>query len=60
MFFTLEINNPIRIKPGYYRSKGTTTIRIWWLWFAVSLHPMRFDEMIELASSGYIFWEKQT
>ena len=58
MFFTFEVSRPIRLKPGFYRSKGATTFRIWWLWFALSLHPMRYDEMLDRVSSGLVKWEK--
>ena len=56
MFFTIEISRPIQWLPGWWRCKGITTFRIWWLFFSVSIHPMRYDEMIELANSGVAVW----
>ena len=57
MFFTIEISRPVQWLPGFYRSKGITTFRVWWLFFSVSFHPMRYDEMIDLASSGVAKWD---
>lgn len=34
-----------------------TIFRVWWLFFAVSLHPMRLDEMIDLASNDVAKWD---
>lgn len=48
MYFVFEISNPIQIKPYIYRSH-TTRIRVVWFWFAFSIHPGRYDEMIERA-----------
>ena len=55
MIIVLEISNPPQWKPGYYRSEITR--RIWWLWFAVSFHPMRLDELIELANQNVAVWK---
>jgi hypothetical protein len=56
MFFTFEISRPIQWLPGWWRCKGITTLRVWWLFFSVSLHPMRYDEMISLAGEGTAVW----
>lgn len=56
MFITIEISRPIQWFPGWWRCKGITTFRIWWLCFSISFHPMRWDEMIELASNGEVRW----
>ena len=58
MFLTIEISNPFQWKPGFWRCEGVTSWRIWWAWFAVSCHPMRYDEMIDLAGSGAFAWHK--
>lgn len=57
MFFVFEISKPFQIKPGFYRSE-ITLFRVWWLWFALSLHPGRYDEMLNLSASGVVVWEK--
>jgi hypothetical protein len=57
MFFVFEISKPFQIKPGFYRSE-ITIFRVWWLWFALSLHPGRYDEMLDLSASGVVVWEK--
>ena len=56
MFFTVEISRPIQWRPGFWRCPGITTCRVWWLWFSISLHPMRYDEIIALAGSGVVQW----
>ena len=58
MFFTFEISNPFQWKPGFWRCAGVTSWRIWWAWFSISCHPMRYDEMIDLAGSGAFAWHK--
>ena len=55
MFITLEISRPFCISPGLYRCPGVTW-RIYWLWFALSVHPMRFDEMIGSVREGVLEW----
>ena len=55
-FFVFEISTPFQIKPGFYHS-DLTVFRVWWLWFAVSLHSGRFDEMLDLSASGAAVWE---
>ena len=57
MFFTFEISTPFRAKPGFYRCPGVTSFRVWWLWFAVSLHPMRFDQMLKAAQESMVEWK---
>lgn len=53
MFFVFEISRPLQLKPYFYNGNGVTTIfRVCWLWFALSIHPMRWDELIDLALSG--------
>jgi hypothetical protein len=54
MCIVFEISKPFQIKPGFYRS--SITIRFYWLWFAISWHPMREDEMISLAMNGKAYW----
>ena len=54
MHIVFEISRPVQVRPGFYRCAGVTTFRIWWLWFAVSLHPMRHDEILD----GSYKWEK--
>jgi hypothetical protein len=56
MFFVFEISKPFQKKPGFYHSE-ITIFRVWWLWFALSLHPVRYDEMINLSASGVVVWE---
>ena len=58
MFFTFEISNPFQWKPGFWRCAGVTSWRVWWAWFSISCHPMRLDEMIDLAGSGAFAWSK--
>lgn len=54
MHIVFEISRPFAKQPGFYRCPGVTAWRIWWLWFAVSCHPMRQDELL---SGGYA-WTK--
>jgi hypothetical protein len=56
MFITIEVSRPIQWLPGWWRCKGITSLRVWWLFFSISIHPMRYDEMIELAGSGSVGW----
>ena len=57
MTITIEISKPFQIMPGFYRSPFT--LRVWWLWFAVSFHPMREDELATLLASGVAKWEER-
>ncbi|HEY6019785.1 MAG TPA: hypothetical protein VIY48_07740 [Candidatus Paceibacterota bacterium] len=57
MYFVFEISRPFQIKPGFYRSP--ITIRVYWLWFAVAFHPMREDELLKLALSNSVIWERK-
>jgi len=59
MFFTFEISRPFQWHAGFWRCAGITSWRIWWGWFALSCHPMRYDVMIDLASSGTLAWHKR-
>ncbi len=53
MFVTFEVSRPIQWRPYFHRENGITTARFTWLLFSVSLHPMRFDELLSLAMSGH-------
>ena len=57
MHIVIEISKP-RIKPGWFRRKGVTTLRIYFLWFAISIHPMRHDEMLKGFVAGDYGWDK--
>jgi len=57
MFMTLEVSRHFQWKPGFFRMEGVTTFRIWWLWFAIALHPMRYDELVDMATEGYVTWD---
>lgn len=57
MFLVFEISKPFQVWPGLYRS-NITTARVWWLWFALSLHPGRYDEMLSLAADDRLVWGK--
>jgi hypothetical protein len=59
MFIVFEISRPFQLRPGFY-SSSLTWFRIWWLWFAISLHPMRMDELLEMAGDGIASWERKT
>ena len=59
MFIVFEISKPFQIKPGFYRSE-ITVFRVWWLWFALNLHPGRYDEMLDLSASGVVVWDRRT
>jgi len=59
MFFVIEISRPFILIPSFYRSKGVTTFRVAWLFFALSVHPMRLDEMIAFAYDGLIGWDSK-
>jgi hypothetical protein len=59
MFIVFEISRPFQRRLSFYRSKGYTTWSICWLFFRLSHHPMRFDEMIELASCGRVKWDSR-
>jgi hypothetical protein len=56
MFIVIEISRPFQRKPGYYHS-SITIFRFYWLWFSISAHHMRYDEMLNLALSGSAKWE---
>ena len=58
MTIVLEINRPFQIRPGVYRS-SVTVIRVWWLWFAVTVYKMRLDEFLSNAMDGKYGWEKK-
>ena len=51
MYFVFEISKPFQALPDFYRS-NITLFRIVWLWFALSMHPGRYDQMLKLALSG--------
>jgi len=55
MYFTFEISRPICWRPSFYRSR-LTTFSLTWLFFGISLHPMRQDEMHDLIRSGLTKW----
>ncbi len=54
MFFVFEISRPFARKPGLFRNR--LGIRVWWLWFAVSVHFVRYDEMMVRVEKGYVTW----
>jgi hypothetical protein len=56
MFVTFEVSRPFKIIPGFYRCAGLTSFRVWWLWFAVSLHPVRMDELVGAVADGEAAW----
>lgn len=56
IFFVFEISTPFQWKPGFYASQATI-FRVWWLWFALSLHQDRFSDMIKDANKGIVYWE---
>lgn len=51
MYLVIEISKPFQIKPYIYSSR-ITWFRFCWLLFAISLHPGRYDAMLELAMNG--------
>lgn len=55
MFVAFEVSGPLQLKPGLLRNK--TIVRFWWLWFAISYHPMKLNEMVEMANRGEIIWK---
>jgi len=59
MFFVIEISRPFKLIPGFWRCAGVTSWRVWWGWFALSCHPMRYDEMITRAESGAFTWKRK-
>ncbi len=59
MFFTFEVSRPFQWKPGFFRKEGVTSWRVWWGWFAIACHPMRFDEMMSGANQGVFVWSKR-
>lgn len=58
MHIVIEVSRPA-IRPGWYRSKGITTLSIWAGWFAISIHPMRQDELLDGAGDGRYRWAKR-
>jgi len=59
MLFTLEISKPFQKKIGVYRSE-TTILRIWWLWFAFSIHKQSLKTMLEMAANEQLIWQNQS
>lgn len=59
MFIVFEISRPFQRKINWYRCPGVTTFGITWLWFSLSLHPMRFDEMTTGIANGTLEWDKR-
>ena len=59
MFLTIEISRPFQRLPGWYRCKGVTILRVWWLWFAIGIYPMRYDEMLSGMARGRYEWNRK-
>jgi hypothetical protein len=55
MFIVFEISRPVQWKPHTFKS-GLTIFSVCWLLFRISIHPIRYDEMIELAMNGNAIW----
>lgn len=58
MFIVFEVSRPFQPIPRFTRLPGITIFRVMWLFFAFSVHPMRYDEMISLANSWDIIVRK--
>ena len=58
MFFVFEVSRPFQLYP--YLHKGTISqkpsLRATWLFFALSLNFLRFDEFIALANKGIVYF----
>lgn len=54
MTIHLEISNPCQLRPWLFRSN--TGWRVGWLWFALGVNRLRFDELFE--SGDYVFQHK--
>jgi len=56
MIFVFEISQPFQWRPGFFRTRGVTSWRVVWGWFALSCHPMRLDELVDGAARGVYQW----
>lgn len=54
MFFTFEISRPFQRRPFWHSSRISK--RCGWLWFAIGFHPMREDELLDMARRGETEW----
>lgn len=54
----IEVNNPVQLKPGYFKGqfKDQYFRRVWWLWFAIAWVKMDLYDYNRHVSSGATEW----